>query len=394
MSRIVLLFLFILTATLTRAQEKFEFSGYIKSMQTFIDPVENQILGDAIITDNLIHNRINLAYYPDMHWSFILEGRNRLMYGEMVKLMNNFSFEKNGYARMLNKDAGYFDLSESLFYDHGYIMHSMIDRLYADYVKGNWQVRLGRQRINWGINMVWNPNDIFNTFNYFDFDYEERPGTDALKVQYYTGAASSGELVYQVDENWEKSAIGGMYRFNKVGYDFQVLGGYVKSQAVLGLGWSGHIGGAGFRGEATAFQDDDKLDAPKPQLVAAVSADYMFSNSLFAGCGLIFNSEGKTGNANRPMLFQAEQQLSAQTLTPSRMETYLQLSYPVTPLLNADLTTIMNPYDGSWFAGPSVIYSLADNVEAMITSQLFFGDKQTEYGDIGQLYYLRLKWSF
>lgn len=33
--------------------------------------------------------------------------------------------------------------------------------------------------------MAWNPNDWFNTYNYFDFDYEERPGTDAIRVRVY-----------------------------------------------------------------------------------------------------------------------------------------------------------------------------------------------------------------
>jgi hypothetical protein len=62
---------------------------------------------------------------------------------------------------------------------------------YLDYTAGKWQFRVGRQRINWGVNLVWNPNDVFNSFSYFDFDYEERPGSDAVRVQYYTGTTSS-----------------------------------------------------------------------------------------------------------------------------------------------------------------------------------------------------------
>ena len=34
----------------------------------------------------------------------------------------------------------------------------------------------GRQRINWGQTFVWNVNDVFNAYSYFDFDYKERPG--------------------------------------------------------------------------------------------------------------------------------------------------------------------------------------------------------------------------
>ena len=37
------------------------------------------------------------------------------------------------------------------------------------------------------MNLVWNPNDLFNAFSFVDFDYEERPGSDALRIQKYTG---------------------------------------------------------------------------------------------------------------------------------------------------------------------------------------------------------------
>ncbi len=395
MKRLILITVLLLVFLNLKAQDKFEFSGYVKSLQTVIDPVDLQIplAKQQLYTDNLIHNRLNFAYYPSDKITLVLEGRNRLMYGELVKLMNTYSGSGDAYARMLSKDAGYLDLSESVFHDHGYIVHSMIDRMYIDFTSGNWQVRAGRQRINWGINLVWNPNDIFNTFNYFDFDYEERPGTDAVKVQYYTGAASSAEMVWQAGESWDEMALAGMYRFNKLGFDWQVLGGYMRHDAVLGTGWSGHIGGAGFRGEATWFQHEANFDTTG-QMVASVSADYMFSNSLYIHGAVLYNSLGSTGKANRQLLFMNVEDLSVKTLTPSRAELFFQMSYPLTPLLSADVATIYNPYDGSWFTGPSVTYSLAQNVDAMLSSQLFFGDKGTEYGDVGQLYYLRLKWSF
>lgn len=396
MKRLILITVVLMIFVDMKAQDKFEFSGYVKSLQTVIDPVDLQIpqAKEQIYTDNLLHNRLNFAYYPSDKLTLVLEGRNRLMYGELVKLMNAFTGNGDAYARMLSKDDGYLDLSESLFHGHGYIFHSMIDRMYVDFVGGDWQIRAGRQRINWGVNMVWNPNDIFNTFNYFDFDYEERPGTDAVKVQYYTGAASSAELVWQAGESRDEMALAGMYRFNKLGFDWQILGGYMRDDAVIGAGWSGHIKGAGFRGEATWFQHKGNICDTTGQMVASVSADYMFTNSFYIHGALLYNSKGTTAKANRQILFMNVEDLSVKSLTPSRAEIFFQMSYPLSPLLNADVATIYNPYDGSWFTGPSITYSLAQNVDAMFTSQLFFGDKGTEYGDVGQLYYLRLKWSF
>ena len=69
------------------------------------------------------------------------------------------------------------------------------DRLFIEWNKEKWNIRIGRQRINWGINLAFNPNDIFNAYNFLDFDYEERPGVDAARVQYYYGSFSGLDLV-------------------------------------------------------------------------------------------------------------------------------------------------------------------------------------------------------
>ena len=84
-----------------------------------------------------------------------------------------------------------------------WVFHIMLDRLYAEYTYKNFEAKVGRQRINWGINMAFNPNDIFNAFSYFDFDYEERPGSDAILLKYYTGIASSIEVAGKMADSLE-----------------------------------------------------------------------------------------------------------------------------------------------------------------------------------------------
>jgi hypothetical protein len=71
---------------------------------------------------------------------------------------------------------------------------SVIDRIWLEYHREKWHARAGRQRINWGMGTTWNPNDLFNTYNFLDFDYEERPAVDAIKVQYLTGLMDHVEV--------------------------------------------------------------------------------------------------------------------------------------------------------------------------------------------------------
>ncbi len=63
-------------------------------------------------------------------------------------------------------------------YSIGYLE---VDRLFLDFVKDDFQITVGRQRIAWGTCWVWNPTDLFNPLEVLDFDYEERPATDALE---------------------------------------------------------------------------------------------------------------------------------------------------------------------------------------------------------------------
>jgi hypothetical protein len=380
-----MIILFLIIPAMVFAQyepKKLTVNGYAKFLQTvFYDDFDQNWL-----TDNLIHNRINVHWFPTAKINGVVEFRNRFFYGDFVKTIPD-------YNELAVSDGGFFDLSFNWAEGQSYLMNTTIDRIYMDYITGKFQARVGRQRINWSQNLVWNPNDVFNAYSYFDFDYEERPGTDAVKLQYYTGFTSYGEFVYQIGDSLEDMSFAGLYKFNKWNYDIQFLGGYVKNNWVVGTGWSGNIKGAAFRGEATYFYTEAGNDADKHQVVLSVSGDYTFQNQLYAQIGMIYNSLGKTQNIrfDEGFFFGGT---SAKNLTPSRMELLGQVSFPFTPLINGNFATIVNPYDGSYFFGPGITFSVQKNLELLLFAQFFRGEDGTEYGDIGQLLYWRLRWSF
>lgn len=106
---------------------------------------------------------------------------------------------------------------------------------------------------------MWNPNDIFNAYSFFDFDYVERPGSDALRLQYYNSEVSSTELAVKMNRDKQVTAAG-LYKFNAFEYDFQVLGGTLnQTDYVVGCGWSGAIESVSFRGELSYFQPKNKF---------------------------------------------------------------------------------------------------------------------------------------
>lgn len=361
-------------------QSKIDFSGYVKYLQT----VNYQHFNDDWIVQDLFHNRLNFSWFPNDHFTAVFQARNRLTYGDFFDLFP-------GYSDLIGSDDGLVDLSFNIADGKSYLLNSTIDRLYLDYNIKKWEITLGRHRINWGQNLIWNPNDVFNAYSFFDFDYEERPGTDALRVQYFASYTSSAEFVYQVADDFDRMSFVGLYRFNKWGYDFQFLGGEVRDDWVIGTGWSGDIAGAGFRGEFTWFYPSTR--AGNGQLVGSVSADYTFRNGFYIHAGVLYNSAGTTGKPGMPNPAILSE-TSAKNLTLSRGSLFGQVSYPVTPLLGAGMATIVNPFDGSHFFGPSITVAAARNLELLFSGQFFYGSVGSEFGGIGKLWFMRLRWSF
>ena len=370
--------------------DKLTINGYVKNLYMYYKP-ELTLPGiDANhLSSNLIHNRLNFRWYASRQFTIAVETRNRLYSGQLIR-------EFPLYKDLIDNDPGFFDLAFMMASGKSWFLYTNVDRAWMDFTKGRWQITAGRQRVNWGVNLVWNPNDIFNTFDYFDFDYEERPGSDALKFQYYTGVTSSAEIVYKIQknhvENKTESTVACRYRFSKFSYDIQFIGGRMPNDYVLGTGWMGDIRGGGFRGEISWFIPNEHDGINKNAIVATISGDYTFKNSLYAHSAILYNSLGKAGKAGTRGFF--DMNVSAKMLSYARANLFGQLSYPFTPLFTAGVSGIINPCDRSSFLGPLFTYSLGNNLEVMLTGQLFFGEEGTEYGELGVASYGRLKWAF
>ncbi len=111
-----------------------------------------------------------------------------------------------------------------------------------------------RQRVAWGTAWVWNPTDIFNPLDVLDFDYEERPATDAIRLQYYTGAVTKLDIAYKPAKDPENQILAGLWSINNWNYDFNFIAGMRFKRWLAGFSWTGDILNAGFRGELLVSQ--------------------------------------------------------------------------------------------------------------------------------------------
>ncbi|MFC2080635.1 hypothetical protein ACFLR8_00310 [Bacteroidota bacterium] len=387
-SRIYGILLLFINAGLSAQDEDspFELQGYLTNMQSVILMNPG---GDWII-DNLSHNRLNFFWYGGEHFTGTIQLRNRLMIGETLKIVP-------GYADAIGNDIGWMDLSHNLISGKSYVLNTAIDRIWLQYSTGSFVATAGRQRINWGQTFVWNVNDIFNAYSYFDFDYEERPGSDAIRLEFYPNYTSAIELAAKLDSSNRLTAAA-MYRFNVFSYDIQVLAGVLQEEDYMGgLGWSGNIGGAGFRGEASYFHPVNNPGDTNGMFMVSAGLEYIFPNTLMLQAEYLFSSKPFSSDLGFVDLYSGP--LTVKQLAFAEHTFFAAGSYQITPILTASLASMYYPELKGYFFSPSLSLNALKNVDLSIFYQYFNTEgKDPTSGTLTRhqmnLWFLRLKWSF
>lgn len=367
-----------------------ELHGYLKNFPMVVVAPGFDAVQQA---DNILHKRLNFRWRLNPHWEIQAAQRTRLFWGQ--------SSENPFFRDFLDVDLnGPADLSRVLFSEQKLLLHTITDRAFVDYTRGKWQVRVGRQRINWGINTVSNPNDLFNNYSFFDFDYEERPGVDALRVNWFRTSLSRLELAIAPGRDvlvpgskmsMRESVAAVLWGFNRKGYDWQLVSGYFRNRLAVGGGWAGSIGAAGFKGELSWFYDLEKTPGlERGNVVVALSADYRFGNGLFWINEVVYNQQRGGGVA--PILL--IRPLRADNLSFSDWSVLSTVSYPIGLRHSLNLAGFYYPTEEAVFFSPSYSFSAAQNLDLTVLGQYFLAGDNSLFANAGSTLALLLKWSF
>lgn len=362
----------------TALPKKLVISGYIKNLQTIsFDKTFGQN-----VSGNLIHNRLNIKWKPSETFVAAAELRNRLYWGEEVKLTP-------GFSSLLSNDNEKFNLQKTWIQNPSLVLHTNIERLYVDYRRPSWNLRVGRQRINWGLTTTWNPNDIFNAYNFLDFDYEERPGVDGAKLQYTFNNSSNAEIAYVNTGKKDGNIAAIKYSLNRWNYDMQLITGWYNNHATIGAGWAGSIKEAGFKGEMQYFIANKDSSS---HFNMSLETDYMFKKGWYLNLSFLFNSRG---------LYQPvadwttiNLKLSPENLMPTKWNMVITSAKELNPLLSANISVLYAPGTNLLILLPSVQYSIATNLDINLVWQSFFAELNKTMQGVNHRCYLRLKWSF
>lgn len=356
-------------------------TGYLKNLQSTV--FLNDI--DSNYTAILIHNRLNGSLQISKNFSARMEIRNRIFYGDQVSMIPDFGKNINRYDAL-------FDLSKLWINEKSFVIHSVIDRIILDYRSEKIQVTAGRQRINWGVSNIWNPNDIFNTYNFLDFDYEERQGVDAIRIRKNFKATSTYELAYKPGKNKDDHIGGMLIKFNTYKYDFQLLGGVYRRDAVLGLGWAGNIKDAGFKGELSYFHPYNSNTTEKASYNLSIMADRTFRNNWYASVSMLYNSNPNNAFLTSGNMYGSN--LSPKALFPFRYNFYAGVMRELTPINNVNVAFIYSPEFNTLIFFPSFNWNASNNLDIDLTGQTFFLSDKGIYRMASSNIFLRGRFSF
>lgn len=271
------------------------------------------------------------------------------------------------------------DLDWTLTSDSNHQFRQSLFRANISLYLDNLQITAGRQRIAWGTGFVWNPTDILNPVNPTTIERDEEGGVDALYAVVPLGALSQIEAVWAAGRSARSSSYAARASFNVGDYDIGFMGGYFRESWVLGGDLAGYLGDAGLRGEWA-------VRAPETgpaQLRATLNADYNFASGLYAVAEFHYNSPGNRSFSD----YNVNDLLDGTVFNLAEVYGALILSKSLTPLIGANIYTLLNMNDGSGLAGPAVSWAVFQNVELALSTYIFYGRTASEFGAFNNAYF-------
>lgn len=359
-------------------KESWKIKGYIKELP-YISFDKNF---SNVYATNIIHNRFNVKWTPNTKLSGAAEFRTRFFWGDDVGATPNFSEQLRNRNEQVDASITWFETENAA-------MITNIERFWLEYKTAKVAVRAGRQRINWGIATTWNPNDIFNAYNFLDFDYEERPGSDAVKVQYFINDLSNVDMAVSPSFSNSTTVAAARYFFNRNNYDFQFNAGWYHDAFTLGAGWAGSMDEVGFKGEMQYFASGDQSSS---QFNAVMEWDYMFSKGWYLNGSFLWNNQGLTEPVDDWTTVSFN--LSPRNLMPTAYNVLMSTTKEITPLFSANLGVVYTPGTNIMIVLPSFQYNLSDRWDLNIVWQSFYAEMNNSFQAVTYRIFLRAKWSF
>ncbi|MDP3266786.1 MAG: hypothetical protein Q8M39_08160 [Sulfuricurvum sp.] len=308
--------------------------------------------------------------------------------GDIENILGRELIQSNAYKTLSTgrSDTSFSTQTKTYDYDEGQ-MYAQLYRLYGGYTDEKHTVTLGLQKVSMGVGRIWNPTDLFNPKNPLALEPDEVYGAFALSYSY--APSSLSQITAVAAQRADKSF---KYAGRAKGYlgvaDAAIDVVSADDVSMLGYELEGELLDTGVELRSEGGWFDDKLLHQK-FFQGLIGADYAFDNSFM----LIGEWLHTSRTFDQELRFRIPSG-ALNNLVRSKDYAAISCGYQFDPLLYGTLTIIVNAHDGSFYTGPALRYSLDDDMMLGLGMMLYEGKNQSEFGTLGQTYYVNFKITF
>lgn len=333
---------------------------------------------------NALTNRLRLEYdyTHNEHWLAHITLDNEAIIHDAGNLPD-FAFTRSAVqdnASTLDWDKTSSD-NEHVFSRHA------IHRAYIKYYSSQFQAVIGKQAIDWGKMRFYSPIDIFNSPQATAVEHDERMGTDAVNLNIALNDFFGINLIYAPGDQNSKNSMG-VKAYKTIGtYDISLIAAEIRRNLVFGLAFDGYVKNAGLRGEVT----HNKFDNGRAFTRASIGMDYNINDKIYTLMEHFYNGGA---DDNDVTAFTSSFTDAREILSLKKHLTSLWVQYKFTPLIDFNTYVVYDWEGQSGMASPEVSYSLSQNLDLRLGSQMFWGASDSEFGLYEHLYYFEVQWYF
>jgi hypothetical protein len=331
--------------------------------------------------DSLNRLRITLAGGRGAGFAYQIEADSQTNLGTRITLPD-FAVVRD------RQDAAWLDLLHVVVDEPHVYSDLSVYRATVAFRTGRAALTIGRQRIAWGTARFWSPADLFNPIDPLEVEGDVRQGVDAAQLEWTVGPGLRTSWVYARQTPTDLSTGAGRMATTLGEWDVAAFGGRFAQDWVGGGDVAGQWHGAGLRAEVTYHWRGAGALAPNALRLAAGS-DYAFPRVYLVG--EYFYNQGQPAcaaeQACNPLAFLGP---TTELFTLHRHFASAGVRYTVTPLLSAELYSVVDVAGSSYFFNPVIRYNAWTDVDVSAGAQLFGGAAGGEFHGIPQLVFAQL----
>ncbi len=270
-----------------------------------------------------------------------------------------------------------------------------LDRAFLDVELGKWDLRAGRQAVNFGQALIWNPVDLVDSNSPLDFDVVKE-GIDAVRASWAVSSTASVQALAAFPRGGTLALLRAEALAGSADLGFLAAADARTDERIVGFDVKGDWG-IGYWAEAAYHDSEDGDD--HLEIVAGFDYSFPIFDQLYLALQLYRDGSGGTGVADYDY---ATLGTTRRFLARRYASLIGSLSFSELTALSASV--IYNLEDSSFVTTLGLARYFFDDLEVTVRASLFRGSGPGEYNPVRgsplfgrqptETYDLYLEWSF